>query len=117
MPRFYLGEDQKLSISVGPVLNYISAARLKYSMKKPNQVEQSGERNLLDKGLSEEEKIHQLGWGIVMGLDYEFDSGVTLGCAYNVGLSNILPQQLHPISAKKFSGGLTLGFNMAKLLQ
>jgi len=116
-PRFYLGEDQKLSISVGPVLNYTSAAKVKLSFKDSGQNEESFDMDLLDQASEASLKIPRFGWGIVMGIDYEFDSGVALGCAYNVGLSNSLPRGLRPFSARKVSGGFTLGYNFARLLR
>lgn len=109
-PRFYLGGDEEFSIFVGPYLSRIRAAKLQLSLN--NQVTDT---DLLAEENGKDETISRLDYGIVMGLDYEFDSGVTLGCSYSVGLKNILPKIMSPVSAKKFSGGLILGYNFAKL--
>ncbi len=111
-PRFYLGGDEEFSIFVGPYLSYIRAAKLKISSGDNIAIADADLFAADNKG---DETISRIDYGIVMGLDYEFDSGVTLGCSYSVGHKNVLPKIMSPLSAKKSSGGITLGYNFAKL--
>lgn len=101
--RFYLEEERKLCIFIGPRLSYLISA---------NEVNYCNGEKTESKG---KKTLRRFDWGMLLGLDYELENGILFGFDTNLGLSEITKKESSH-SERTFSFGFTGGYNFAKLL-
>jgi len=109
MPRFYPGSDRQFCFFIGPRVGWLASAKALVLIDGKKKEE----GNLLGEG---QELFKRFDGGILLGLDYEFDAGILLGGDCNIGITNLLKKESENNSVRTFSGGITLGYNFAKLL-
>lgn len=99
--RFYLEEERKFCVFIGPRLSYlVSANAITFHDGKKTEL----------KG----PPFKRFDWGMLLGLDYEFDNGILFGFDTNIGFSEIAKKKTRH-RERTFSFGFTGGYNFAKL--
>lgn len=115
MPRFYMGEDRRFCLFIGPQISWLTAA-------KGQKYKASGEKDgdIIDYLKEKHKELcgKKIVFGMLLGLDYEFDNGILLGYEQNIGLTGINKSESEKGVSQKiytYSAGVTLGYNFAKL--
>lgn len=110
VPRFYQGSERQLCLFIGSRVSWLASARAQLFGGRTNLGE---EVDLLGDKVPEAMKYKRVDWGVLFGLDYEFDAGLILGFDCNVGITNIFEDESKNFS--NVSAGCTLGYNFTKL--
>jgi hypothetical protein len=118
VPRFYPGIDRQFCLFVGPSFSWLASAERQVSRFIDGKKEGDTKKlDLLGDEWPKEAQPKRLDVGILLGLDYEFGTGIILGFEGNVGMKNTLKKQKNDSNSyiKNLSVSITLGYNFAKL--
>lgn len=110
IPRFYLGSARQFSLFIGPRVGWLTSAK---AQRFVSEKKQGPEVDSLKKGAP----FKRINWGVIWGADYEFESGFILGTEGNLGLTSLFKGGEPEDRELIFSGGVTLGYNFAKLIR
>lgn len=125
VPRFYSKKYPQLCAFIGPRVSWLSNKINSTGGKYPRTGSETHREEL-----AEEETTHStyavIDGGLLVGLEYEFDNGITLGADSNIGLMRALKRtsktykdsdssRKTEIEGRLLSHGITLGYNLAKL--
>jgi len=126
--RGYPGDDRQFCWFGGFQLGYITEADFAFANDDMSSSSSFGEigkeRKKLEKGsksnvvkledIQEKDQVNRFQFGIVVGFDYEFSFGLTLGLRYSKELIDVLKSK---DSVFNWNFRPTLGYNFGKLLE
>jgi hypothetical protein len=119
--RMYPGHDRQFCIFLGPYFSYLLSAKSQFYRNNEAKGDPS---DWLDKNMPEEKRPKRFDIGGVLGIDYEFDSGVLLGgyLAADFGITNLckkregMSEETQQPQYRNFSLlHAWIGYNFAKL--
>jgi hypothetical protein len=114
--RYYPISNMPLAILVGPYGGYLLSAKTNSSKFlfdiSDDDTDDTANKDNVDTDIKEH--VNSIDFGMVSGIDYEFNFGLAVGLKTNIGLRRIYKQEL--FKNKNFGVGLVIGYNFAKLI-
>jgi len=105
------GSDRQFFIVFGAYVGYITGAQEQHTF-----IQNASYNKQIPKDITEDPTLNHWDAGIVIGLGYEFQSGLIFKCIGNTGLLNVA--DIAPDASNKWvCVELSLGYNFGKLLE